>query len=227
MADPTVNQAADDVPAHTAPAVRHAPTKVFAGLTAPQLLLCALGFAIAVWALWVTQAVLYPKQTRFVRADLSRIVGDYVQAQARSAAPPDRVEAEMRGFMGGLEREITRRGATGEVVLVGEAVLSKNIPDVTASIANAIYASGVPRPRPASAAQMQQQMQAVEAARATAPTTMPVSVAPVGVAGAPVQAGPFGASEPAQAAAGMAPPTAQLVPGASATVFGGSDGSGR
>ncbi|WP_230771707.1 TrbI F-type domain-containing protein [Sphingomonas sp. Leaf4] len=221
MADPTEHPVTGDVSVQAAPTAPLAPRKIFAGLTAAQLFLCVLGFAIAVWTLWVTQAVLYPKQARFVRADLSRIVGDYVQAQARSAAPPERVEAEMRRFMGGLEREIARRGAAGEVVLVGEAVLSKNVPDVTAEITNSIYASDVPRPRPVSAAQMQ----AVEAARASARVGVPMG-SPV----APAQAaptGPFGAPVQTPMATGIAPTAAPMMPGASSTAFGGGDGSGR
>lgn len=216
-AEPAASVAPVASPVPGAAAARRPQPKVFAGLTMAQLLLCVLGFAVAVWALWVTQAVLHPKQTRFVRADLSRIVGDYVQAQARSAAPPERVEAEMRRFMTALEAEITRRGTTGEVVLVGEAVLSKNVPDVTAAIAGSVYGSGVPRPQPASAAQMQQQMQAVEAARAAMPAAAPAPTAPLQTSGG---FGPVPVpQQPPMAAGGL--------PGASATVFGGGDGSGR
>ncbi len=218
-AEPAASVAPAASPAPGAAAARRPQPKVFAGLTMTQLLLCVLGFAVAVWALWVTQAVLHPKQTRFVRADLSRIVGDYVQAQARSAAPPERVEAEMRRFMTALEAEITRRGTSGEVVLVGEAVLSKNVPDVTAAIAGSVYGSGVPRPQPASAAQMQ----AVEAARAAMPAAAPAPTAPLQPSGgfgpAPVP------QQPPMATGGL--PGSPAMPGASATVFGGGDGSGR
>ena len=64
------------------------PRTVFAGYTAPQLLLAFAVLAIAIWGMWVTRAITNkPAPQRIVKADLSRIVGDYVQAQSRSATP--------------------------------------------------------------------------------------------------------------------------------------------
>ncbi|MGT2516604.1 TrbI F-type domain-containing protein [Sphingomonas panni] len=88
--------------------------------------------------MWVTRALVAPREQHIVKADLSRIVGDYVQAQARTDTPPERVQAEMRRFMASLDGELQRRGRAGEVVLVGEAVLSKNVTDITADVAKAV-----------------------------------------------------------------------------------------
>lgn len=49
-------------------------------------------------------------------------------------------------------------------MLVGEAILSKNVPDITASVATAVYNSGVKRPQPAMAP-----------AASTVPAAMPVA----------------------------------------------------
>ena len=46
-----------------------------------------------------------------------------------------------------LDKELQRRSAGGQIVLVGEAVLTKNVPDITDSLRQSVYASGVPRPR--------------------------------------------------------------------------------
>src|SRR3546814_14289436 len=95
--------------------------------------------------MWVTRELVKPRQDRIVAARLSSIVGDYVQAQARSASPPAQVEAEMRKFMESLDSELAHRAKKGEVVLVGEAVLTKNVPDITDTLRDAVYASEIGR----------------------------------------------------------------------------------
>lgn len=128
---------------------------VFAGLSRAQILAGLLVLGAAIWGMWVTRELLKPRQDRIVAVRLSSIVGDYVQAQARSASPPAQVEAEMRKFMEALDSELTQRARKGEVVLVGEAVLTKNVPDITDNLRDAVYASGITRPRQASAADLQ------------------------------------------------------------------------
>src|SRR3546814_17796814 len=76
----------------------------------------------------------------------------------------------MRKFMESLDSELAHRAKKGEVVLVGEAVLTKNVPDITDTLRDAVYASGIARPRQASAADLQRlQDQAMAAAGQEAP----------------------------------------------------------
>ncbi|RSU17678.1 hypothetical protein CA223_20340 [Sphingomonas koreensis] len=177
-----------------------------------------------IWAMWVTKALVEPREEHIVKASLSNIVGEYVSAQARSASPPGQVEAEMRAFMSSLDHELQRRGAGGQVVLVGEAVLTKNVPDITDSLRKAVYASGVRQPRPASAQEMQQLQQQMAPGLAT-PSTPGGPAAAAGATLEPMAAVPAGAAMPqAGSGAGTAPPAA--IPGAAITTFGGPDGSG-
>jgi len=190
---------------------------VFAGYTAPQLVLGVALIAVLIWGMWVTRALTAPPQ-RIVKANLSGIVGDYVQAQARSATPPDQVQEQMRAFMTSLDTELQRRGADGQVVLVGEAVLSKSVPDITPDILTAVYASGVKRPLPATPRQMNQMLQGgVPGPIPQVPTTAPAP------APAQVSAGenPFA---PAPAAGG--PTFDPGMAGASVSSFGGLNGAG-
>ena len=92
---------------------------------------------------------------------LQQLVGEYVQAQARSAAPPEAVTQQTQAFMAALGGELKRRGEDGTTVLVGEAVLSSNVPDITDQVRKAIYAkvpmpasAAMPAPSPASPAPM-------------------------------------------------------------------------
>lgn len=224
MADqPELDLFAPATPAATAPVVRA--TRGFGGFTRAQLLMGAALVLALIWSMWVTKALVAPREEHIVKASLSSIVGEYVSAQARSASPPAQVEAEMRAFMSSLDHELQRRSANGQVVLVGEAVLTKNVPDITDSLKKAVYSSGVHPPRQASAQEMQQLQQ--QLAPAVAPQAL-VAAPVMGAAGATV--GPMAASPPV-AGAQQPMPTATPagpagVPGAAISTFGGPNGNG-
>jgi len=102
--------------------------------------------AAGLWGAWVTREVLSaPVMPTMVRVQLSSIIGEYVTAQARSQTPPDRVTAETKAFMGAVQRNLEARGARGQVVLVGEAVLAGDVPDVTMAVRREVYAR-IPAP---------------------------------------------------------------------------------
>lgn len=194
----------------------------FAGYSRMQILGGLILLVAAIWGMWVTKTLVTPKQDHIVSARLSSIVGEYVQAQARSASPPAQVEAEMRTFMASLDKELQRRSAGGQIVLVGEAVLTKNVPDITDSLKNAVYASGLPRPRQASSEQLEQQAMAAAqpqvVPQAQTAGQLPGASVPIDpmLAAQGMQAGPM----QQQAAPQYAPPAAQV------STFGGPDGSG-
>jgi hypothetical protein len=198
---------------------------IFAGYTAAQLLLGLVILALAIWAIWVTRTLMMPREQHIVRADLSRIVGEYVTAQSRTLTPPERVQTEMKQFMSSLDAELGRRGAKGQVVLVGEAVLSKGVPDITDDVAKAVYASGVNRPKPASEAELRaaiqrQQMQTGQQAAPQQPLAPQMPAPPA--AASPDMSG-FAAPQGAPAAA--APSNGPV--GAAMQSFGGPDAGGN
>lgn len=103
------------------------------------------------WGAWVTKNVLAAEALPpIARVQLSGLVGEYVQAQARSATPPEQVTAETRSFMTEIQRNLEARGASGQIVLVGEAVLAGNVPDITAELRREVYRK-VRMPQPAQA----------------------------------------------------------------------------
>lgn len=221
-----------DLPAPAAPA---RPTAVaparrgFAGFTRAQLGLSVIVIAALLWSMWVTKTLLAPRDEHIVKARLAAIVGDYVAAQARSAAPPAQVEAEMRAFMASLDRELQRRGSRGQVVLVGEAVLTRNVPDITEGLRKAVYAGGIRQPRPASAEELQRLQ--LQIGRAPPPPQLVGALPDVDPRGvgdpsgsAPAASIPSGSPlQPPTPATG--PVTLQPMPGASVSTFGGPDGS--
>ncbi|MCY1669613.1 TrbI F-type domain-containing protein [Novosphingobium sp. SL115] len=103
--------------------------------------LVGLGVAIGLWGAWVTREVARPATTpRFVRVQLSSMIGEYVSAQARTQTPPDTVTAQTKAFMRAVQGNLEARGAQGQVVLVGEAVLAGDVPDVTQAVRREVYA---------------------------------------------------------------------------------------
>lgn len=96
--------------------------------------------AVGLWGAWVTKNVLgAADMPPIARVQLSSIVGEYVQAQARSSSTPEQVTAETKAFMGEIEHNLKVRGDHGQVVFVGEAVLSGNVPDITADVRREVY----------------------------------------------------------------------------------------
>lgn len=197
----------------------------FGGFTRLQIVVGLIVIAAIVWGMWVTRALTQSKEDHIVSARLSALVGDYVEAQRFSGSPPDRVRAEMQAFMSSLDKELQRRSQNGQIVLVGEAVLTKNVPDITDSLKKAVFASGVPEPKRMSVEEMQRLQElsaaqsALAASRVPAPSAAAASIDPMaGMPGMDPQM-PAGSPVPSQQ---MPPRT----PGASVSTFGGPDGNG-
>ncbi|ANI80275.1 type-F conjugative transfer system protein TrbI [Sphingobium sp. EP60837] len=197
--------------APTAPKLQQSRQTAFAGLSCSQIAAGTLILGTAIWGMWVTKTLVTPKQDLIVSARLSAIVGDYVQAQARSATPAPQVEGEMRRFMAALDKEVQRRSDKGEIIMVGEAVLTKNVPDITDSIKKAVYASGIAYPRQASA----QGMQAL-ARQTGVPPSPTAALAPA------LPAAPLAMTSEDAAASALAPLPASSAP---VPAFGGYDGA--
>lgn len=134
--------------------------------------------AAALWGVWVTSTITKSpmQEAGFVTVNLQPLIQEYVQAQARTNTPPELVTQQTQAFMLALEEELKRRGANGQTIVVAEAVISKNLPDITADVRRAIYG------------------------RVPAPMAQAVPAAP-----APVMGGGPGAPLPPQAAAAPLP----------------------
>lgn len=147
--------------------------------TAPRLALSWLPVAvvaalvfIGLWGAWVTrELVAKPAAAPMARIQLSAMVGEYVQAQARSATPPEQVTAETKAFMAEIEKNLRARGAQGQIVLVGEAVLAGNVPDITADVRRQVFSKvRMPQPAPQAASSVMGAMQQAMADPALAGT---------------------------------------------------------
>lgn len=168
--------------------------------------LAAIAVAILLWGAWVTKHIAAaPAQIPMASVRLEALVTEYVQAQSHANGTPDAVTQQTARFMGAIEDELKRIGANGTTVLVGEAVLSKNVPDITDQVRKAVYAK-VPLPTAAPAASPQVGAGA------------PMPSAPLGTPGtlAGVASSPF--------AAAPAAPAGPAFPGTAPSLAGGGNG---
>ena len=136
-----------------APSKTTRPAQRLKGLPPTAFLFAGLAVAALLWGAWVTKNILDPAVVKAPIASvrLEQIIGEYGQAQARSNTPPEIVTQQTQAFMAALGEELKARGADGTTVMVGEAVLSQNVPDITAEVRSAIYAK-VPPPAARAAA---------------------------------------------------------------------------
>lgn len=145
--------------------------RAFAGLSPREIVLLAAAAAIFIWGAKNLVSDDGGRQ-EFVQLQLQGIIGEYLQAQARSSSDEQTAAQETAVFMAALDRTVAGLSKSGKVVLVHEAVIGGAIPDVTQSVKAAVYAK-VPRPQIAQAsidmqqtqdARVEQEMQAFMAA---------------------------------------------------------------
>jgi hypothetical protein len=142
-------------PAATAAVIGASPATVVRsrakGAIAPvQIALVAAGVVTLAWGAWVTREVLGMghRPPEIVKVQLQGLIGEYIRAEARSANPVERQSAETAAFMAELDKTVKSLASDGKVVLVNEAIVSGDVPDVTDEVRRELYAK-VPLPRPA------------------------------------------------------------------------------
>ncbi|MEL6487835.1 MAG: TrbI F-type domain-containing protein [Pseudomonadota bacterium] len=127
-------------------------TRRFVGMTLREILLLLGAIAIFIWGAWVTKNLLAEEsgEPEFVQLQLQGIISEYLTAQARSSADEQTAAQQTSVFMTTLDQTVAGLAESGKVVLVHEAVIGGDIPDVTESVKAAVYAT-VPRPQIAQA----------------------------------------------------------------------------
>ena len=81
-----------------------------------------------------------------VTVQLSRIMGDFVEVEARSGRPAEETQARVAAYLKAVEASVQALGKDGRTVLVAEAVVSGGVPDLTeqvrADVARRLGAAG-------------------------------------------------------------------------------------
>jgi len=117
----------------------------FAGFDRQQLVLLAALIALLAWGAWVTKAVTARAAPQeFVQLELQGIIGEYLQAQARSGNDQATSARQTAMFMAKLDEIVGSYAADGKVVLVHQAIIGGELPDITAEVKQLAYEAAPP-----------------------------------------------------------------------------------
>lgn len=103
----------------------------FAGMTAGGLALASLAFAGFLWGVWTTNELVDLSRREVVTVQLSQLMGDFVEAEARTGRAPEETRARVELYLKAVEASVEQLGREGRTVLVSEAVVAGSSHDLT------------------------------------------------------------------------------------------------
>jgi hypothetical protein len=111
-------------------------TKAWRGLTMSPtaMLLAACMIGSTLWGVWATDRLLSLEKREVVTVQLSRIMGEFIEAEARAGRPPEETRMRVELYLKAVEASVEALGREGRTVLVAEAVVSGSAPDLTESV---------------------------------------------------------------------------------------------
>ncbi|MBF9152174.1 TrbI F-type domain-containing protein [Novosphingobium jiangmenense] len=86
------------------------------------------------WGIWATDKLLTLERREVVTVQLSRIMGDFIEAEARAGRPPEETRLRVQAYLKAVEASVQKLGREGRTVLVAEAVVAGSTPDLTQSV---------------------------------------------------------------------------------------------
>ena len=99
----------------------------------------ALSLALLlVWAAWATRELTTRPANTLVKLNLAGLVQEYMVAASHSNWTADQIRAQTTAFSSAIDAQIAAYARRGTTVLMTEAVLSKNVPDITPQVRTAI-----------------------------------------------------------------------------------------
>ncbi|VVT10103.1 Type-F conjugative transfer system protein (TrbI_Ftype) [Sphingomonas sp. EC-HK361] len=114
------------------PAVRK--HRTIAGWPVARVIAAVLLTAALVWAAWTTRTVVELQQRRIVSVSLSRLVEDFVAAEARNGGTPEQSASRTASYLAAVNKAVAEFGQGGTTVLVSEATLGRSVDDRTADV---------------------------------------------------------------------------------------------
>jgi hypothetical protein len=111
-------------------------TKKWRGLamSPTAMLLAASMIGSTLWGVWATDRLLNLEKREVVTVQLSRIMGEFIEAEARAGRPPEETRMRVELYLKAVEASVQALGREGRTVLVAEAVVSGSAPDLTESV---------------------------------------------------------------------------------------------
>jgi hypothetical protein len=101
-------------------------------LTAIALALSMVGSTL--WGLWATDKLLALEKREVVTVQLSGIMGDFVEAEARAGRTPEETRQRVQAYLKAVEASVGQLSREGRTVLVAEAVVAGSTPDLTEAV---------------------------------------------------------------------------------------------
>lgn len=103
----------------------------------PSLTAIAVGasmLASTLWGVWATHELLDLQKREVVTVQLSRIMGEFIEAEARAGRPPEETKQRVQAYLQAVEASVQRLSRDGRTVLVAEAVVAGSTPDLTETV---------------------------------------------------------------------------------------------
>jgi hypothetical protein len=98
----------------------------------PTALVLAISMtASTAWGVWATDKLLELERREVVTVQLARIMGDFVEAEARSGRPPEETRERVQAYLKAVDASVRKLGREGRTVMVAEAVVAGSAPDLT------------------------------------------------------------------------------------------------
>ena len=86
------------------------------------------------WGLWATDKLLALEKREVVTVQLSGIMGDFVEAEARAGRTPEETRQRVQAYLKAVEASVGQLSREGRTVLVAEAVVAGSTPDLTEAV---------------------------------------------------------------------------------------------
>jgi len=106
----------------------------FAGLSPTARVRAGSMLASTLWGAWATREIGTVRHREVVTVQLSRIMGDFVEAEARAGRPAEETQVRVAAYLKAVEASVQELGKDGRTVLVAEAVVSGGVPDLTEQV---------------------------------------------------------------------------------------------
>lgn len=106
----------------------------FAGLSPAALVLAGSIVVALLWGAWATREILALEAREVVSVELGAIIGEFVEAEARSGRAPEDSQARTLAYLKALEASVAALGRQGRTVLVAEAVVAGSVRDLTTEV---------------------------------------------------------------------------------------------
>ncbi|MET4131967.1 hypothetical protein ABIE62_001090 [Porphyrobacter sp. MBR-155] len=103
-------------------------------LSPTAMLLGASMIGSTLWGVWATDRLLNLEKREVVTVQLSQIMGEFIEAEARAGRPPEETRMRVELYLKAVEASVQALGREGRTVLVAEAVVSGSAPDLTESV---------------------------------------------------------------------------------------------